>query len=118
MLINKVLSEVVGDLVSERTSPRDLVQLEVTYTPGRKPVFVLHFTTLDRTKSDFPPTEDITQWVPEYSRPKAYGDGTPDPNYVSPFSDWSDAVRGTSGISDIVGAIVRANGVRYELVEK
>lgn len=118
MLINKPLSEVVGDLVSERVSPRDLVQLEVTYSHGNKPTFKLLFTTFDRSKTGLPSSEDITQWVRDYNTPKTYGDGTLDRNYISPFSSWQDAVKNTGGISDTVGAIVRANGVRYELLEK
>lgn len=60
---NRSCTEIVGLLVSERTSQGDLVIMTVKYNGDDKPDVVLDFQTTDPDKKRSKTTENITDWL-------------------------------------------------------
>lgn len=60
---NRTWVEIVGDLVSARTSQGDSIKLVVKYNGSKKPNVWLEFSTYDSEKKYLPNIEEITDWV-------------------------------------------------------
>lgn len=56
-------NEIVGILVSQRTSVGDSIKLTVKYNGNNRPTVTLEFSTFDPDKKMFSPTEEITEWL-------------------------------------------------------
>ena len=103
--------EIVGDLVSERTSRGDLIKLTVQYNGTKKPTVNLEFTTYDPDKKAYKPKEEITDWIDEKPYYDVIDDSTGQPlegETRKGSTSWDEYVNVRFG--PLVKSIVEAGG--------
>lgn len=117
---NRLWSEIVGDLVTERTSQGDSIKLYIKYNGEKKPSVWLEFFTYDPEKSHFSKVEEITDWLDDKPYSDIIDDATGKPVSIEArqgFSDWAGYVDALFGPT--VQSIVKSGGrgFSYEVVK-
>ena len=111
---SRTWTEIVGNLVSERTSVGDTIKLMVQFNKNRKPNVFLEFSTYDPDKKDMLSIEEITDWVDDLPYYEIIDDSTGEPipgEGRRGTSDWTEYIDMRFG--PVVQSIVRSGGRRF-----
>ena len=112
---SRTWTEIVGNLVSERTSVGDTIKLTIKFNGNKKPNVWLEFQTYDPDKKNFLSIEEITDWVDDLPYYEIIDDTTGQPipgEGRRGSSDWTEYVDVRFGPA--VQSIVRSGGRRFE----
>jgi hypothetical protein len=116
---NRSWEEIVGDLVSERTTPGDAITLNIKFNGTSRPTVTLKFATFDLDKAQLSNSEEISDWLPEKPYYMLIDDTTGKPldgEFQRGFPDWRSYVNDYFGPQ--LKGIVSTGGRRFGYEEE
>ena len=113
--------EVVGDLIMERTTFGDAVELRIKYNGKDRPHIVLSFATTDPDRQGFVKEEEITTFLPDKPYYYIIDDTTGKPiegEFQKGHPDWHSFVNSIGGLGPEIQKICRTGGRQFTYREE
>ncbi len=105
--------EIVGDLIIERTSQGDTIELIIKYNGTSKPNVTLKFHSMDPDKQSYNKEEEISDWLPSVPYYDLIDDTTGKPlegELRRGFSDWRTYMTDAHGMGPEIQRITKTGG--------
>ena len=113
--------EVVVNLIMERTTFGDAVDLLIKYNGLERPTIILSFATSDPDRQGMAKEEEITSFLPDKPYYYIIDDTTGKPiegEFQKGFQDWRSFVNGINGLGPEIQKICRTGGRQFTYREE